>query len=153
MNTNFSPIQQYIASDEIVNLVYESVKIPFQEMKISEDAVNRDIKNTIPLNLARVFANIGDELSNKHKQSLQLTINGEFTKPVIDSIIFRIPVDKKSTKQFAKMLYEDLIPCAFTGSLDTEFTKLGLVGKDLFLFRTKLNKFNENIENVLISTK
>ncbi len=137
MTDNFSPIQNYVASEEIVKLVYESVKTPFQEMKVSEDAVNRDIKKTIPMNISIVFKNIGMDLIEENKDSMQLTINGEFTPSVIDSIVFRIPVDKKSKEQFAKMLYEDLIPCAFNGALNTEFAKLELVGKDLFLFKIK----------------
>jgi hypothetical protein len=140
MNIKSSLNHKYNPSDEIVNLVFESVKIPFHEMNVSDDVLNNSIKKTIPGSLTSLFANIGKELSNENKDSFQLTSNGEFIGTVIDAIVFRIPVEKKYKEQFSKYLYNEIVPCALTGALDTDFTKLSLIGNDLVLIRHQINE-------------
>jgi hypothetical protein len=140
MNIKSSLNQKYNPSDKIVSLVFESIKIPFHEMNVSDDVLNNSIKKTIPDSLTSMFAHIGKELSDGNKDSFPLTVNGEFIGSVIDAIVFRIPVEKKYKEQFSKYLYDEIVPCALTGALDTDFTKLSLIGDDLVLVRHQVNE-------------
>lgn len=137
MNTNCSLSQKYNPSDEIVNLVYESVKIPFNEMNVDSSVLNQSIKKTIPISLVNLFATIGRDFVEDNKDSYSLTNNGKFTEYVIDAIVFRIPVEKQYKAQFSQYLYDEIVPCTLTGALDTELTKLSLIGNELVLIKNK----------------
>lgn len=138
MTNELSSQPQYCPSDEVVSIVRDSLELCPYKMEAEGDALTKVIKNTTAQSLANLFATIGRELSRGEEDNFSLTINGEFTKPALDAITFRILVEKQFVEEFSKYLYKDLISCASTGSLDTNFSKLSLVGDELVLLRTQV---------------
>ena len=131
---SFQP--QYCVSDEVASIIRDSLEFSPYKMEAEGEELTKAIKKSTATSLKTLLSSMGRELSGEN-DCFALTINGKFTPSTLDAIVFRVLVEKQFVEQFSKYLHKDLIDCAFSGSLNTEFSQLAVVGNELVLFGTK----------------
>jgi hypothetical protein len=137
---SFQP--QYCVSDEVASIIRDSLEFSPYKMEAEGDELTKAIKRSTATSLKTLFSSMGRELSGEN-DCLALTLNGKFTQSTVDAIVFRILVEKQFVDQLSKCLHKDLIDCAFSGSLNTEYSQLSVVGNELVLFGTKACEIKE----------
>ncbi len=148
---------EYVPSDELVNLVRESIERDWLEQsnRRSENqtglepppmmgeefrnqyALNDSIRKSVASAVVNFLTTIGRGLARGQESVFPLTANGALTEEVLRGFVFRIPVGLHYLNSFSKYIYKDLIRSAAHRTLDSQYAKLDVTANDLVLSRTK----------------